>query len=89
MLRRGTVVLLLVGFLAVAAVGGAMAWLHGGFGGGDRGSAERGEGYAGESASDDAPLRYDVEYPPMHYATAPHTDPIAKLEARLESGAVA
>ena len=52
MLRRGTVVLLLVGFLAVAAVGGAMAWLHGGFGGGDRGSAERGEGYAGESASD-------------------------------------
>ena len=77
MLRRGTVVLLSVGLIAAAAVGGAMVWLHGGFGGGDRGSAERGEGYAGESASDDAPLRYDVEDPTMHYATAPRSDAIA------------
>jgi len=32
------------------------------------------------------PLRYDDEYPTMHYATAPRGDAIAKLEARLARG---
>jgi hypothetical protein len=81
----GKVVLLSAGLIA-AAVAGAMLWLHGGPG--DR--ADRGDGYLARGAShdDSAPLRYDVEYPTMHYATAPRTDPIAKLEARLQSGDV-
>jgi hypothetical protein len=34
------------------------------------------------------PLRYDDEYPTMHYATARRGDAIAKLEARLASGEI-
>ena len=89
MTPTGKVALLSAGLIA-AAVAGAMLWLYGGFGDRDESSSERSDGYlerAAAPASDDAPLRYDVEYPTMHYATAPHTDPIAKLEARLESGA--
>ena len=40
-----------------------------------------------EAAASQEPLRYDTEYPTLHYATAPRTDAIAKLEARLASGA--
>src|SRR5690349_8120949 len=32
------------------------------------------------------PLRYDTEYPSMRYATAPRTDPVAKLAERLARG---
>jgi hypothetical protein len=39
-------------------------------------------------AEGDAALRYDAEYPTMHYATAPRSDAIAMLEARLASGAL-
>ena len=39
-------------------------------------------------AETDEPLRYDTEYPTMHYATAARSDAIAKLEARLASGAL-
>jgi hypothetical protein len=46
-------------------------------------SAERAAG----AGADDAPLRYDTEYPTMHYATAPRSDAIAQLAARLKSGA--
>jgi hypothetical protein len=35
-----------------------------------------------------AELLYDREYPTMHYATAPRTDAIARLEARLARGDV-
>jgi hypothetical protein len=81
----GKVVLLSAGLIA-AAVAGAMLWLHGGLG--DR---DRGDGYSerdSASESDNAPLRYDLEYPTLHYGTAPRKDPIAKLEARLQSGDV-
>jgi hypothetical protein len=37
---------------------------------------------------DAEPLRYDTEYPTMHYASAPRTDAIAKLEAKLARGEV-
>ncbi len=82
MLSRGTVALLSAGLVAAAAAG-AVLWLRGGLGGG----ADR---YGGDDAAarDDAPLRYDTEYPTMHYATAPRSDAIATLEARLASGAV-
>jgi len=40
------------------------------------------------AAQTDEPLRYDTEYPTMHYATAPRGDAIAKLEALLKSGAL-
>jgi hypothetical protein len=85
----GKVVLLSAGLIA-AAVAGAMLWLHGGLGDRDQPSAGRGDGYVERDGSqnDGAPLRYDVEYPTLHYATAPLTDPIAKLEARLKSGEV-
>jgi hypothetical protein len=49
--------------------------------------ADRSEA-ATPAAEPDAPLRYDSEYPTMHYATAPRSDAIAKLEARLASGAL-
>ena len=90
MLSRGTVALLSAGLIAAAAAAGAMLWLHGGLADGDRASADRGDGYVGRDAAtrDDAPLRYDTEYPTMHYATAPRGDAIEKLEARLSSGAV-
>jgi hypothetical protein len=68
-----------------------MVWLRGGFGDSDDAAANSSGGYlerAATSAADDAPLRYDVEYPTMHYATAPRSDAIAKLAARLASGAV-
>ena len=90
MLSRGTVALLSAGLIAAAAAAGAMLWLHGDLADGDRASADRGDGYVGRDAAtrDDAPLRYDTEYPTMHYATAPRGDAIEKLEARLSSGAV-
>ena len=89
MLPRG-IVALLSAVLIVVAAAAAMLWLNGGFGDGDRASADRGDGNAGraEPARGDAPLRYDTEYPTMHYASAPRGDAITKLEARLESGAV-
>jgi hypothetical protein len=34
------------------------------------------------------PLRYDAEYPSMHYATGVRTDAIAQLEARIAKGEV-
>ncbi|HUL80923.1 MAG TPA: hypothetical protein VL131_02210 [Gammaproteobacteria bacterium] len=40
------------------------------------------------AAPADAAERYDAEYPTMHYASAPRSDAIAKLEARLQSGAI-
>jgi hypothetical protein len=40
------------------------------------------------AAAPDQPLRYETEYPTMHYATAQRTDPIAKLQARIERGEV-
>jgi hypothetical protein len=87
-LPRGTVALLSVALIGVAAAG-AFIWLRGGFGDGERASADRGGSYAGraESTPDEAPLRYDTEYPTMHYASAQRSDVIAKLETRLESGA--
>ena len=42
------------------------------------------DAYATEE--DAAPLRYEREYPTIHYATAPLTGPIAKLRERLASG---
>jgi hypothetical protein len=51
-------------------------------------TGHRGSAAASKTESDGAPLRYDAEYPTMHYATAPRADAIAKLEARLESGEV-
>ena len=51
-----------------------------------RGSANRSEA-ATSAAEPDGPLRYDTEYPTMHYASAQRSDAIAKLEARLASGA--
>src|SRR5262249_23146567 len=82
---RGIVALFAAGLVVALAAGAAMVWLHGGLGEGDRGDAylER-----GAKPADEAPLRSDVEYPTMHYATAPRTDAIAKLKARLASGAV-
>ena len=35
---------------------------------------------------DDGPLLYDREYPSIGYATAPATDPVAKLARRIASG---
>ena len=42
---------------------------------------------AAARAQTEPALRYDVEYPTMHYATAQRGDAIAKLEALLASGA--
>ena len=41
-----------------------------------------------QSAKPAEPLRYEAEYPTMHYATAPRSDAIARLEARLKGGEV-
>jgi hypothetical protein len=75
-----------VGLLAavlIAALAGAAAvvWI----GSETAGPEPAGEDYRADAG--EAPLRYDTEYPTMHYATAPRSDAIAKLEARLESGA--
>jgi hypothetical protein len=43
---------------------------------------------AAARAQTEPPLRYDVEDPTMHYATAQRSDAIVKLEALLASGAV-
>jgi hypothetical protein len=86
---RGKVALLSAAVIAVAAVGAALVWFHGGLGG--LSGTDGRDGYSERAASNEAseaPLRYDVEYPTMHYATAPRSDAIAKLEARLASGAV-
>jgi hypothetical protein len=87
---RGIVALLSVGVIVLAAAAAAMVWLHGGLGERDGARADRSAGYAdrADSTSNDSPLRYDTEYPTMHYATAPRSDAIAKLEARLASGAL-
>ena len=39
-------------------------------------------------AGGDQALRYDTEYPTMHYATAQRSDPVTKLQARLARGEV-
>jgi hypothetical protein len=39
-------------------------------------------------AAGDQALRYDTEYPTMHYATAQRTDPVTRLQARLARGEV-
>jgi hypothetical protein len=65
--------------LASVALGAAAAGCQGD----DRAAAP-----AAVAAPSVAPLRYDTEYPSMHYATAARADPISKLEARLASGAV-
>jgi hypothetical protein len=87
--RASTVAVLSVGLIAAAAVGVTMFWRHGGFGGAssDGGGGYLDRGAASNESRDDAPLLYDVEYPTMHYATAPRSDAIARLEARLASGA--
>jgi len=87
---RGIVALLSVGVIVLAAAAAAMVWLHGGLGERDGARADRSAGYAdrADSTSNDSPLRYDTEYPTMHYATAPRSDAIAKLEARLATGAL-
>ena len=86
MTRTGKVALLCAAVIAVVSAAAGL-WFRGGLeGGGDRGGGYQERGAA--SATDDAPLRYDVEYPTMHYATAPRSDAIAALEARLASGAV-
>ncbi|HUO66875.1 MAG TPA: hypothetical protein VMV37_05015 [Gammaproteobacteria bacterium] len=83
---RAIVVLLVAALIAALAGAAAMGWIGYGAGGVRDGSgsaaAER-----DRSEADAAPLRYDVEYPTMRYATAPRSDAIAKLEARLASGA--
>jgi len=87
--RTGKVALLCAAVIAASLVTVAVLRFRGGLG--DGGADDRGDGYSergAASAADDAPLRYDVEYPTMHYATATRTDPIAMLEARLRSGAV-
>lgn len=87
MRARATVAFVLAGLIAAVAVGAAMIWRHARTGGASPGA---GNGYVERDASDesrdDAPLRYDVEYPTMHYATAPPSDAISKLAARLEGG---
>src|SRR5689334_23035753 len=84
--------LLSVALIALVAATAAWLWLHGGADGVLRGGARDG-GYSERAARSSTergePLRYDTEYPTMHYATARRTDPIAKLEARLKSGEIA
>ncbi len=79
------------GVIAAAAVAVAVLWFRGGLGEADTGRTGSG-GYLERAASsgvapDEPPPRYDAEYPTMHYATAPRSDAIADLEARLKSGA--
>jgi hypothetical protein len=69
------------GVLAAAASAAAVVALVGG--GGEREAVAQA---VNAERPDGAPLRYDTEYPTMHYATAPRTDAIAKLETRLERG---
>jgi hypothetical protein len=79
---------LLAAVLVVALAGAAaLVWIGFGTDGG-RESADSQVDESSPAEADAVPLRYDIEYPTMHYATAPRMDPIAKLEARLESGAV-
>jgi len=77
---EGGRVTLRVGLLAAAVAAAAALWI----GAGRDGSAvAQVLGGAGEQ-----PLRYDTEYPTMHYATAQRTDPITKLQSRLARGEV-
>ena len=85
--------LLSAALVAVAAARGALWWLDGGDGtAGSSRSTARDTGYSSRagasSAEPEGPLRYDAEYPTIHYATAPRADAIATLEARLKSGEV-
>jgi hypothetical protein len=52
------------------------------------GLPDGGKALAQSAASAEQPLRYETEYPTMHYATAQRTDPITKLQARLARGEV-
>ena len=66
----------IVGLLAavlIAALAGAAAvvWI----GSETAGPQAAGEDYRADAG--EAPLRYDTEYPTMHYATAPRSDAIA------------
>jgi hypothetical protein len=67
---------------AAAAAAGAVALLGGG------GEQEAVAQAVNAERPDSAPLRYDTEYPTIHYATAARTDAIAKLEARLADGEI-
>ena len=79
---RAIVVSLAAVLIAALAGAAALVWI-GSETGGPEAAREDYHADAGE-----APLRYDTEYPTMHYASAPRTDAIAKLETRLASGAL-
>ena len=70
--------------VAAAAVVAVVALRRGGEQRAPSATAER----AAERSPAEPPLRYDAEYPTMHYATAQRSDAIAKLEARLAAGEV-
>ncbi len=60
--------------------GGALLWVAAGRNGD---AVAQAVGAGGDQA-----LRYDTEYPTMHYATAQRSDPVTKLQARLARGEV-
>lgn len=90
MSSRATVALLAAVLVAALAAAVAVVWVRHGDGARDTDGAETSDaGYRGATSSaegGEGPLRYDAEYPTMHYATAPRSDAIAKLEARLKNG---
>ena len=72
---------LLAGVLAAAVLAAAaLLWMGGGA---DRGAVAQA---VNAQRPDAEPLRYDTEYPTMHYATARRTDAITKLQERLDRG---
>jgi hypothetical protein len=76
---------------AVVVAGIALLLLRGQRGEPAAQSGDDGRGPGGavaQAPAQEQPLRYDVEYPTLHYATAPRTDPVAQLENRIARGEV-